>query len=302
METPTVQQPKRKRRRWKAILIAPLIVALLCSIAQNIYYAFWSFDSYLQSTDEIAIMEAGILQAHLRFGEGDDHTFTYDFSHEEYPKLKAEYGLEAIAGDGSEFDRAMRVMDEFAPRLKHKSNYANQIAMNALDLLAYSLNQPEHGINCRAKAQILNEMCLSLGIYARKVWIMPLSGYDNDCHVVNEVWDSTLQKWVMLDITNNQYWVDENGTPLSVLEIRELGAQQAFCTPVCPGDSLDNLSVLKNRYMGSYLYIMKNMVYTEYCNAYGPTEIMPIHLLFPENLETEYETLISEESVRRAPF
>ena len=46
---------------------------------------------------------------------------------------------------------------------------------------------------------------LALGIYARKVWIMPNSGYDSDCHVVNEVWDSTLNKWVMLDITNNQY-------------------------------------------------------------------------------------------------
>lgn len=79
-----------------------------------------------------------------------------------------------------------------------------------LALLAYSLDNNSHGINCRSKAQILNEMCLALGIYARKVWIMPSSMYDTDCHVVNEVWDTALQKWVMLDVTNNQYWVDEN--------------------------------------------------------------------------------------------
>jgi len=292
--------PKKSR---KGLIIALILLAVLlfASLAQNIYYLFWGFDSYLQSTDEIAIMEAGILKRFETFGGGEDHPFSYDMANEAYPALLADYGLDAIAGTGSELERALRLMDEYAPRLKHKSNYDNHVPMTAPDLLAYALDKPANGINCRAKAQILNEMCLSLGIFARKVWIMPLSPYDNDCHVVNEVWDTDLNKWVMLDITNDQYWVDENGTPLSVLELRTLGAEQAFCTPVCPGDSLEDLLALKNKYLGNYLYIMKNLFYTQYCDAYGVGEIRPIWCLIPGNAESDYEYRISEEAVNRPP-
>ena len=193
-------------------------------------------------------------------------------------------------------------MDEYAPRLTHKSNYDNSVDMNALSLLKHSLDNESHGINCRNKAQILNEMCLALGIYSRKVWIMPNSIYDSDCHVVNEVWDTKLGKWVMLDITNNEYWVDENGTPLSVLEIRYKGAMQEFCTPVKPGDRLDDLEGLKEKYIGDFLYIMKNMVYMQYCHRFTVGESEVIYMLFPENLDTKYEMIISEESCERAPF
>lgn len=291
------------KKRSKALIIAVIILAilLLASLAQNIYCMFWGFDSYLQSTGEIAIMESGILDTFKTFAEGEDHLFTYDMAHEEYPTLRTGYRLEETAGSGTELERALRLMDEYAPRLKHRSNYDNHVPMTAPDLLAYALDQPLSGINCRAKAQILNEMCLSLGIYARKVWIMPLSTYDNDCHVVNEVWDTALNKWVMLDITNNQYWVDENGTPLSVLEIRTLGAEQEFCTPVCPGDSLKDLNALQDKYIGSYLYIMKNMFYTQYCDAYGVGEIQPIWCLVPEYPSSSYEYKISEEAVNKAP-
>ena len=291
-----------KKKSIKVALVVFLCVAVCLSIAQNVYYAFWGLDSHLQSTDEIYIMEAGILTAHETFRPGVKHVFTYDMEHDDFPLLKETYGLEKQAGEGSEWQKATRLMDAYAGRLTHKSNYDNHVEMSALDLLEYSLDKKENGINCRAKAQILNEMCLSLGLYSRKVWIMPLSPYDSDCHVVNEVWDSSLNKWVMLDITNNQYWVDENGTPLSVLEIRRKGAEQAFCTPVCPGDDMKDLQKLQKKYMGNFVYIMKNMVYTEYCAEYGVGEIKPFYLLFPENLETEYEYLIDLIAVECAPM
>ncbi len=63
-------------------------------------------------------------------------------------------------------------------------------------------------------------MCLSLGIYARKLWLIPLSVYETECHVVNEVWNSEYEKSVMPDISNAFYFEDENAVPLSVLEIR----------------------------------------------------------------------------------
>lgn len=282
---------------------ALLLVCLCVSVGFNIYQAlcFIKCETYLQTTEEIYIFEAGILRNNLEFHSGKDFELSYDFSHESYSLLKSRYNLEKIAKEGTEFERALRLMDEFAPRLTHKSDYDNHVPMNALELLEYSLNNKNHGINCRSNAQILNEMCLSLGIFARKVWIMPYSGLDTDCHVVNEVWDSALGKWVMLDITNNTYWVDENNTPLSVLEIRQKTALAEFCTPVEVGDNTNNLQRLKEKHIGNFLYIVKNLAYTEYCTQYTVGESGKFYLLMPQNIPTKYELLISKNAIEQSP-
>lgn len=297
---------KSKKQIKKIILIVGsvvLTIGLLISIGFNIYFAiaFIKADSYLQSTEEIYIMEAGILKNNSEFHDGTDYELKYDFAHENYETLKSNYKLENTAKEGTEFERALRLMDEYAPRLTHKSDYDNHIPLNALDLLEYSLDNKKHGINCRAKAQILNEMCLSLKIYSRKVWIMPYSKYDGDCHVVNEVWDSSLNKWVMLDITNNTYWLDESKTPLSVLEIRNKAASNEFCTPVEVGDKTGDLQGLKEKNIGNFLYIVKNMAYMEYCTEYTVGESKEFYLLLPQNIPTEYKLLISKSSIENSP-
>lgn len=297
---------KAKRDIKKIVFIAvgvAVVIGLLVSIAFNIYFAlcFIKGDSYLQTTDEVYVMEAGILRNNLEFHDGNDFELQYDFSHENYNILKNKYKIEDTAKNGTEFEKALRLMNEYAPRLTHKSNYDNHIPLNAIDLLDYSLDNKNHGINCRSKAQILNEMCLSIGIYARKVWIMPYSRYDGDCHVVNEVWDSSLGKWVMLDITNNTYWVDENKTPLSVLEIRTKAAMNEFCTPVEVGDKTKDLQALKEKNMGNFLYIVKNMVYTVYCTDYTVGESENTYLLLPKNIPTESTMLISKSAIDSSP-
>jgi len=291
----------QKRKVAMVVSVMVLSILLLISIGFNIYYTFWGFDSYLQSTEEIYVMESGILYNNLEFAEGKDIDFLYDFEHEDYITLRETYDIEKTAGEGTELERVLRLMNEYAPRLTHKSNYGNEIEMSSLSLLEYSLDNSKQGINCRAKAQILNEMCLALGIYARKVWIMPYSGYDGDCHVVNEIWDNSLNKWVMLDITNNEYWIDENGMPLSVLEIREKGALQEFCTPVYPEESTANPTALKEKHIGSFVYIMKNMVYMEYCSEYTVGEGFPIVRLSSETLMNENKPQISKTSCECAP-
>ena len=258
--------------------------------------------SYLQDPEEIYIMEAGILRNEMEFADGTDMELSYEFDEPEYKVLIEKYGIDRIAGEGTEFQRALRLMSEFAPRLRHASNYDNHITMEALPLLEYCLDKPGNGINCRSKAQIFTEMCLALGIHARKVWIMPNSPYDSECHVVNEIWDSSLDKWVMLDITNNEYWIDENGTPLSVLEIRDKGALMEFCTPVYAWESTSNPQLLKRVHMADFIYIMKNMAYMEYLDGNGVGELGGIWLLFPGNLKTEYQKIITREAVEMSPL
>ena len=293
------------KKKFK-ILFAVLGLLLILSIGFIIYIAFFGgyslfYMSYQQSPNEIYIMESGILYNQLEFKEGTDYKISYDFDNAEYKELLEKYDLANIAKDGSEFNKAKNLMNEFAPRLKHKSDYDNHVDMNAISLLEYSLDNNNHGINCRNKAQILNEMCLALGIYSRKVWIMPNSKYDGDCHVVNEVWDSTYNKWIMLDITNNMYWVDENGNPLSILEIRTKIANQEFCTPVDAEDNLKDLDKSLNNNFDNFLYIAKNLVYMEYMGKYTKNEDDTFYLLFPENLDTNFEYIISEKAIEASP-
>ena len=180
-----MKHPKNRKKMLSVIAVAMLGISLLVSLGFNFYLTVWKFDSYLQTIDQIQIMTTGILHNDLAFRDGIDYKFIYDFENEAYQQLIGTYGIVSIAGDGSEFEKGLRLMDEFAPRLRHESNFDNHIEINALSLLEYSLDNKNQGINCRCKAQILNEMCLALGIYSRKVWIMPNSLYDRDCHVVN---------------------------------------------------------------------------------------------------------------------
>jgi hypothetical protein len=218
---------------------------------------------------------SGILFHNQTFAEGNpDAQIRYDFSCPEFVTLREKYDLERIAGKGSDFTRAKRLLHHLAPRLHHSSWYDNHVPCNALDLLEYSFDKPDQGINCLNKSKILAECCLALGIYARRVSILPYSPYDFDNHVVTEIYDRKLKKWIMLDITTDGYFVDEEKHPLSLLEIRHRFAGDAFVTFVKSTDRLRDLkqSAEKNAYFNSY--ICKNLFYfTTGCrNGFGPSE------------------------------
>ena len=144
-------------------------------------------------------------------------------------------------------------------KLTHKSNYDSHIPVNALDLLDYSLGRPERGINCLNKSKILAECCLAVGIYARRVSILPYSPYDGDNHVVTEIFDEDMGKWVMLDPTTDGFFVDEEGGILSVLELREKFARQDFATFAVCTEDLSDLRKLRDRHMEDNAYYCKNL-------------------------------------------
>ncbi len=281
------------------VLIFVLLLSSLLFIVCGGYSIFYS--SYLQSEQDVYNMECGIIYNNLTFREGEICEFKYNFNEPIYAELLSDYGIQETAGEGDEFQKALNLMNEFAPRLIHKSDYDNQVEMSSVELLKYALDNPKQGINCRAKSQILNEMYLALGIYSRKMWINPYSIYDSDCHVVNEIWSTDYNKWIMLDITNNLYFVDENKTPLSVLEIREKYANQQTCVPVKPDDTLENLEKSLDKNMWAQLYFAKNMVWLEYMDSYGVGEA-DILCLMPKNLDYGKERkYISVDSVIKAP-
>ena len=160
---------------------------------------------------------SGILFNFPAFAPGEPADLTYDFHCPEYKTLLEKYPVAQIAGEGGDFERARRLLHHLAPRLKHAPMYDNHIPCDALHLLEDAYEQPDH----RTKSKILSECCLALGMYARRVWLMPFSPYDMDNHVVAEIYDSELEKWVMMDPTTDGIFFDEQGTPLSLLELRE---------------------------------------------------------------------------------
>ena len=229
---------------------------------------------WLELSREQNKIYAGILFQNQVFAQGADAVITYEMDDPHFVQLREKYDLEKVAGKGSDFARAKRILHYLAPRLTHSSWYDNHVPCNALDLLAYSFEQPEHGINCLNKSKILAECCLALGIYARRVSIMPYSPYDFDNHVVTEIYDRKMEKWIMLDPTTAGFFVDEDKKPLSLLEMRHKFANDQFITFVLSTDRCRDLA--KSREKNSYYnsYICKNLFYfmTGQCNGFGPTD------------------------------
>lgn len=214
-----------------------------------------------KSRHEVLNIYKGILNQNKIFQTGEKTHINFDFSHEKLSVLKEEYQIEKIAKKGSDFIRATNLLKYFSPRLAHSSWYANHIEMNSLALLEYSFNNKEQGINCLSKSKILSEALLSIGIYARRVFIMPYSAFDFDNHVVVEYFDRKFDKWVMIDPTTNGYMIDKNNQPLGVFEIRNNLANDEFVTFKKATERIKDVNKLFDKHIVLNAYYAKNMFY-----------------------------------------
>lgn len=255
-------------------------------------------DELKESWEELLNIYKGILFNNPDFSSGKNDKIIYDFKCPEFRILKEKYNLESVAGEGGELEKAIRLLGFFAPRISHKSDFSNDIGCNAMDLLEYCLDKPEKGVNCLNKSKILQECCLALGIHARRIWLMPYSPYDTDNHVVIEIYDSNLKKWVMLDMTSNGYFVDGNGLPLSVLELRNSFTLNTFCeftkTTVEPEKFFTDMQMERLYYKQ---YFAKNLffLYAEVYNGFGNRNK---HFVFtPQNFDLAKNMKLSDRGV-----
>ena len=105
-------------------------------------------------------------------------------------------------------------------KLDSVAGQGDELELDAIDLYNYYKTTGK-GVNCRQLAISLCEMYLSMGIPARYVTCMPADSLDYECHVITTVWSSQLQKWLYIDPTMDAWVTDENGTMLSIAEVRE---------------------------------------------------------------------------------
>ncbi|MCL2015484.1 MAG: transglutaminase-like domain-containing protein [Defluviitaleaceae bacterium] len=146
---------------------------------------------------------------------------------EDYSELCETYNLLAIAGSNDDFCKATNLLEWISSNIFHCGDFHNNVEDSALKLFEYSFGKGEKcGINCRSLSLVLTECLLAIGIKARTVYILPLSPYDGDNHVICEAWIDTMKKWIMLDPTYNLY-AFHNEVCLNVLELRRFLANQA---------------------------------------------------------------------------
>jgi len=174
---------------------------------------------------------SGLLKAFpLPVEKQDNVQFSFVFEHPKYEMLKTKYPIVDVAGNGDDFSKAVNLLNWVSNNIYHMGNYSGSIPANAISYLSHAFGKDSsHGINCVGLSTVLSECLLSIGIKARKVFIMPCSPYDGDNHVVVQAYIKEMDKWIMLDPTLNAYINNEQGDCLSLLELRHHLADQ---TPV----------------------------------------------------------------------
>lgn len=158
--------------------------------------------------------------------------FVYEHEHPKLLELREKYNIQQIAGRVDELSQALNLLNWLSEGSFHTSDYAANIPLNSLDLLEYSFGRgKERAVNCQSLATILTECCLSIGLRARTLYIMPFNPNDEDNHVVSMVFVKDLDKWIMLDPSYNAYFEDEKAAILSPWEARQLLADQGNIKP-----------------------------------------------------------------------
>ena len=216
-----------------------------------------------------------------------DKPFSYESKDSKCLIMVREYfKLDSVAGQGDELSKIINLLHFVHDNIRHDGGNRAFAEMDAIDLYNYYKTTGK-GVNCRQLAISLCEMYLSMGIPARYVTCMPADPLDYECHVINTVWSDQLQKWLYIDPTMDAWVMDENGTMLSIAEVRErLIKDQPLV--LCETANWNHESQQTKEYYLGY-YMAKNLYYFV-CKKYSRF-----------NPESDYRPNPAEEDIRLIP-
>ena len=216
-----------------------------------------------------------------------DNPFRYESKDSKCLSIVREYfKLDSVAGQGDELSKIINLLHFAHDNMRHDGGNRAFAEMDAIDLYNYCKTTGK-GINCRQLSISLCEMYLSMGIPARYVTCMPADPLDYECHVINTVWSSQLQKWLYIDPTMDAWVMDENGTMLSIAEVRErLIKDQPLV--LCETANWNHENQQTKEYYLEY-YMAKNLYYFV-CKKYSRF-----------NPESDYRPNPAEEDIRLIP-
>lgn len=134
-------------------------------------------------------------------------------------QLRKKYNLDSIAGSGDEISKIKNLLYWAHDIVRHDGSSSPFYPRTAENIIE-TCKKENRGVNCRMMAIMLHECYLAMGFKARYVTCLP-KVMINDCHVIDVVYSNTLDKWIWVDPTFCAYVTDENGTMLSIQEVRE---------------------------------------------------------------------------------
>ena len=147
--------------------------------------------------------------------------FTYQQANDpNLAALKTTFNLDSIAGKGNDVSQMINLMQWVHYLIPHDGSTGNPQIKNAMGFIT-ECRRDHKTLNCRGLAILLNEVYLAEGFKSRFVTCLPKDTTDQDCHVINMVWSTSLKKWVWMDPTFMAYVMDENGELLSIAEVRD---------------------------------------------------------------------------------
>ncbi len=175
-------------------------------------------------------------------------------------KLRTTYNLDDVAGSGPEIERLINLMKWVNRLTWHIPSPMSSGPYNALHMIEL-LNKRKRGINCWMYAFILNEAYLSMSFSSRLVHLEPFVNPQKESHYVVSVYSHQLNKWLFMDPDFGGYFTDENGTVLSIPEIRcRLIAGQ----PLLPNREVKGFTVLLGK--RSYAWYLSKNIFRYTCS------------------------------------
>ena len=138
-----------------------------------------------------------------------------------YFKENTELDLDAIAAsEKTTWEKTLEISQFVSKHIPHDNQKEPIDRLNAISLWEYG-KRVLTGFNCRWHSILLSELLLAIGIKNRFITCLPEDKTDVDCHVVNLVWLPEKEKWAMIDSDMKEYVTAEDGTPMSLSEMRE---------------------------------------------------------------------------------
>jgi hypothetical protein len=182
--------------------------------------------------------------------------FTYQGSGSpDLVRLRKAFKLDSVAGSGNEVSKIQNILHWVHNSIRHDGQHESGIKeVNAYAIL--TAVQTRHiGVCCGELATVLKDCYLAMGWPARKVYCFPKDSLrtDNDSHVIDIVYLTSMHKWIWVDPTNDAYVMDENGQLLSIEEVRNrlISDKPLFVNADANYNHQQGIS--KDYYLGSYM-------------------------------------------------
>ena len=154
----------------------------------------------------------------------DDNTevpkFEYQSTNSPLQLVRDYFQLDTIPGKDNELEHIKNLLHFVHDNIRHDGGSRTICEYTAIDIYNYA-KATGKGVNCRMLAICLCDMYLSMGYKARVVTCLSADPNDYECHVINTVYSETLDKWLYIDPPMHAWVMDEEGTMLSIAEVRQ---------------------------------------------------------------------------------